>query len=225
VGLLGWFKSAPKTLRVEDDRVWMTPEAKYRGVAEDLEAQLPHSAMLLAVAHFPATLAQIKAEVEHYRFTPVVHDQALSAAEVRRLADQNGAPPIVLVLAERLIVDEFPEPPSDHAKPVTLLVGERHFLRANDEKIVAFARGLGRHCRLAFHVPIRDPLMQAFAGEWIGDMLTNLGANETDAIESRLITRRIQGAQAKFVTSGAEERKADSAEQWLELNASGPVAR
>src|SRR6266849_3733801 len=104
----------------------MTPEAKYRGVPEDLEAQLPHSSIMLAVAHFPATLVQIKGEVEHYRFTPVVRDQALSAADVRSLANQDGAPPIVLVLAERLIVDEFPEALDDHAKPVTILIGERH---------------------------------------------------------------------------------------------------
>ena len=122
-------------------------------------------------------------------------------------------------------MDEIPEPLDDHAKPVTIVVGERHFLRADDERIAAFARGLGRHCRLAFHVSVRDPLVQAFAGEWVVGMLTNLGANETDAIESRLITRRIQGAQAKFAAPGADDRKAESAEQWLEWNASGPVTR
>jgi hypothetical protein len=56
-------------------------------------------------------------------------------------------------------------------------------------------------------------------------MVANLGAKETDAIESRMITKRIQGAQTQFGKRGVDDRKADSAEQWLELNAPGMRAR
>jgi hypothetical protein len=225
VGLLNWFKSAPNNMHADEDALWMTPEAKLRGLCENIEAQLPHSSLVLVVAHFPATLTQIKAEVEHYRLTPVVHDQALTTANVRRLADQGSAPPVVLVLAERLAPDPSPEPVAGHAKPVTILVGERHFLRGNDEKILEFAKGLGRPCRLRFHLSLRDPLMEAIGGDWIAGMVGNLGAKETDAIESRMITRQIQNAQVQFTKRGMNDCKADSPEQWLALNAPQPVAR
>jgi hypothetical protein len=219
MGLFGWFAGAPKSVHVDEDAVWMTPEAKLRGLCDNLEGQLPHSSLLLVVAHFPATLTQITGQVENYRFKPVVHDKALNASDIRRYADQSGAAPVVLVLAEKLT----PEPASvsaqdDSQKPVTIVVGERHFLRGNDERILEFAQGLGRSCRLRFHLSLHDPLMQAIGATWVADMVASLGAKETDAIESRMITKRIQGAQIQFSKRALDDRKADSAEQWVELN-------
>jgi len=219
MGLFGWFSGAPKSVHVDEDAVWMTPEAKFRGLCDNLEAQQSHSTLLLVVAHFPATLTQIKSEVENYRFKPVVHDKALSASDVRRYADQGGSPPVVLVLAEKLTPESASDSAQDVAKkPVAIVVGERHFLRGNDERILEFAQGLGRNCRLRFHLSLRDPLMQAIGATWVADMVANLGAKETDAIESRMITKRIQGAQIQFSKRGLDDHKADSAEKWIELN-------
>ena len=39
--------------------------------------------------------------------------------------------------------------------------------------------------------------MRIFAGEWVANVLTRLGMEEGQAIESRMVSRRIEAAQKK----------------------------
>ncbi|MCA9238502.1 MAG: SEC-C domain-containing protein, partial [Planctomycetales bacterium] len=50
-------------------------------------------------------------------------------------------------------------------------------------------------------------LMRIFAGEWVKNILTRLGMKEGEAIESRMVTRRIEGAQKKVEERNFEIRK------------------
>jgi preprotein translocase subunit SecA len=79
--------------------------------------------------------------------------------------------PLLLTLAQALLPDDFPSPGVEESEPLSSLVWERHFLRAHDDKIVAFARSLGRRCRARFHLSRKDPLMRVFAGEWVEGVL------------------------------------------------------
>ena len=49
--------------------------------------------------------------------------------------------------------------------------------------------------------------MRIFAGEWVKNMLTRLGMKEGEAIESRMVSRRIEGAQKKVEERNFEIRK------------------
>ena len=49
--------------------------------------------------------------------------------------------------------------------------------------------------------------MRLFAGEWVGNVLTRLGMQEGEAIESRMVSRRIQAAQKKVEEYHFESRK------------------
>ena len=49
--------------------------------------------------------------------------------------------------------------------------------------------------------------MRIFAGEWVKNMLTRLGMQEGEAIESRMVSRRIEGAQKKVEERNFEVRK------------------
>jgi preprotein translocase subunit SecA len=55
--------------------------------------------------------------------------------------------------------------------------------------------------------------MRIFAGEWVANVLTRLGMEEGEAIESRMVSRRIEGAQKKL-----EERHFDSRKNLLEYD-------
>ncbi len=55
--------------------------------------------------------------------------------------------------------------------------------------------------------------MRIFAGDWVKDMLTRLGMQEGEAIESGLVTRRVEGAQKKV-----EERHFDQRKHLLEYD-------
>ena len=55
--------------------------------------------------------------------------------------------------------------------------------------------------------------MRIFAGEWVSNVLTRLGMEEGEAIESRMVSRRIPGAQKKV-----EERNFDIRKNLLEYD-------
>ena len=101
------------------------------------------------------------------------------------------------------------------------MIAERHFLRSHDDTIVDFARSLGCRCRLSFHTSLKDPLMQHFAGEWVGQVLSRLGMKESDPIQSAMVGRRIQASQTTFARRVIDEQQASSAEEWLQMNISG----
>ena len=49
--------------------------------------------------------------------------------------------------------------------------------------------------------------MRIFAGEWVKNVLTRLGMQEGEAIESRMVSRRVEGAQKKVEERNFEIRK------------------
>ena len=49
--------------------------------------------------------------------------------------------------------------------------------------------------------------MRIFAGEWVKNILTRLGMKDGEAIESRMVTRRVEGAQKKVEERNFEIRK------------------
>ena len=60
--------------------------------------------------------------------------------------------------------------------------------------------------------------MRAFAGEWVHNVLRQLGVTETESIESRMVGRRIQQATRKIEQQAVSDLRADSAEEWLKRN-------
>ena len=55
--------------------------------------------------------------------------------------------------------------------------------------------------------------MRKFAGEWVSAVLTRLGMEENEAIESKMVSRRVEGAQKKV-----EERNFDARKNLLEYD-------
>jgi preprotein translocase subunit SecA len=56
-------------------------------------------------------------------------------------------------------------------------------------------------------------MMRMFAGEWVQNVLQRLGMNEHEAIQSRMVTRRIQAAAQKIESQAISDLPADSAEE------------
>ena len=90
---------------------------------------------------------------------------------------------------------------------------ERHDARRIDLQLRGRAGRQGDPGSSRFFLSLEDDLMRIFAGEWVKNMLTRLGMQEGEAIESRLVTRRIEGAQKKV-----EERHFDQRKHLLEYD-------
>ncbi|HVX61242.1 MAG TPA: preprotein translocase subunit SecA, partial [Pirellulales bacterium] len=74
---------------------------------------------------------------------------------------------------------------------------ERHEARRIDLQLRGRCGRQGDPGSSRFFLSLEDDLMRIFAGEWVKNVLTRRGMQEGEAIESRMVTRRIEGAQKK----------------------------
>jgi preprotein translocase subunit SecA len=90
---------------------------------------------------------------------------------------------------------------------------ERHEARRIDLQLRGRSGRQGDPGSSRFFLSLEDDLMRIFAGDWVKNMLTRLGMQEGEAIESRMVTRRIEAAQKKV-----EERHFDVRKHLLEYD-------
>ncbi|HEY2881339.1 MAG TPA: SEC-C metal-binding domain-containing protein, partial [Pirellulales bacterium] len=90
---------------------------------------------------------------------------------------------------------------------------ERHEARRIDNQLRGRSGRQGDPGSGRFYLSLEDDLMRIFAGDWVKSVLTRLGMKEGEAIESRMVSRRIEGAQKKV-----EERNFDIRKNLLEYD-------
>ena len=74
---------------------------------------------------------------------------------------------------------------------------ERHEARRIDNQLRGRSGRQGDPGSGRFYLSLEDDLMRIFAGEWVKSVLTRMGMQEGEAIESRMVSRRIEGARAR----------------------------
>ena len=84
---------------------------------------------------------------------------------------------------------------------------ERHDSRRIDNQLRGRAGRQGDNGSSRFFISMEDKLMRLFAGEFVQKMLTWAGWGEGEAIESKMVTRRIEGAQKKREEMHFDQRK------------------
>ena len=145
-------------------------------------------------------------------------------ADLKRLHDEDGLPlyPTRLEVPPQVwkeAVDQYEPEMKAEGREVAALGGlhiigtERHESRRIDNQLRGRAGRQGDPGSSRFFLSLEDDLMRKFAGEWVSAVLTRLGMEENEAIESRLVSRRIEGAQKKV-----EERNFDSRKNLLEYD-------
>ncbi len=88
-----------------------------------------------------------------------------------------------------------------------IIGSERHEARRIDLQLRGRCGRQGDPGSSRFYLSLEDDLMRIFAGEWVKNILTRLGMKEGEAIESRMVSRRIEGAQKKREEYNFEQRK------------------
>jgi preprotein translocase subunit SecA len=145
-------------------------------------------------------------------------------ADLKVLKDEDGlplyptrleVPPDVWLAAVAKYEDEM----RAEGREVAALGGlhiigtERHESRRIDNQLRGRSGRQGDPGSSRFFLSLEDDLMRKFAGEWVSNVLTRLGMQEGEAIESKLVSRRIEGAQKKV-----EERNFDVRKNLLEYD-------
>ncbi len=147
-------KSAASS-KVRDDKVWLSAEARLRGIQRQL-AESRYSAAVLLIGHFRDTVAALQTVAQQHKGTvptTVAEAENLSTAAAERLAISSDA-------------------------TVDLIVAERHPLYSSDEAIVKFAEQLPCRATVSFHLALQDPVLHHVAGDWLEAMLHKLGLHE-----------------------------------------------
>ena len=145
-------------------------------------------------------------------------------ADLKRLNDEDGRPlyPTRLEVPqdvwEEAVAKYEPEMKAEGREVAALgglhIIGtERHESRRIDNQLRGRAGRQGDPGSSRFFLSLEDDLMRKFAGEWVSAVLTRLGMEEGEAIESKMVSRRIEGAQKKV-----EERNFDARKNLLEYD-------
>ena len=145
-------------------------------------------------------------------------------ADLKNLKDEDGRPlyPTRLEVPQdvwRAAVDKYEPAMKAEGREVAELGGlhiigtERHESRRIDNQLRGRAGRQGDPGSSRFFLSLEDDLMRKFAGEWVASILTRLGMEEGEAIESKMVSRRVEGAQKKI-----EERNFDARKNLLEYD-------
>ncbi len=100
----------------------------------------------------------------------------------------------------------------DHAQVIAagglfILGTERHESRRIDNQLRGRAGRQGDPGESRFYLSLEDDLMRIFAKQWVSTLLERLGMEEGVPIESRMISKRIEGAQKAVEAQNFESRK------------------
>jgi preprotein translocase subunit SecA len=84
---------------------------------------------------------------------------------------------------------------------------ERHEARRIDLQLIGRSGRQGDPGSARFYLSLEDDLMRIFIGDWTKKFLERLGMTDDQAIESRMVSKRIQAAQRKVEERNFEIRK------------------
>jgi preprotein translocase subunit SecA len=88
-----------------------------------------------------------------------------------------------------------------------ILGTERHESRRIDNQLRGRAGRQGDPGSSRFYLSLEDDLMRIFAKEWVSTLLQRMGMEEGVPIESRMISKRIEGSQKAVEAQNFEARK------------------
>ncbi|MBC8869940.1 MAG: SEC-C domain-containing protein [Planctomycetes bacterium] len=113
-------------------------------------------------------------------------------------------------LIAQIAQEEKMDEEGEHVKSIGglhVMATERHEARRIDLQLRGRCGRQGDPGSSRFFLSLEDDLMRIFAGEWVKRILETLGMKEGEAIESRMVTRRIEAAQKKVEERHFEGRK------------------
>lgn len=199
MGFFNWLSGRRGAVQVAADLIWLTGRAKLAGIERQTAAALAGPDMpdaVFLVAHFQECLDE------------------LNALATRAGFDRDR----VLIVSSSALEGRAAERGPDASCHLLIIVAERHPLPSHDDALLQFARSLSCRCRFIQHASLEDPLLMAFAGPWVEDVLRRLGMTEEQAIESWMVRRHIRMAQQQIANRAIGDAAAASAKAWIERN-------
>jgi preprotein translocase subunit SecA len=175
----------------------------------------------------------------HYIYLNQISKLRMLMKEVKNFVD-NGMPILLLYhfdetrnVLEELVKTIQPNSEniviakSDHLEqtlkengftPMHTLVAELHPMPGKDQIVQETIQHLYPGTRVIFYTSTDGPLMKAFGGEKIHNMMITLGLSENEKIEHPIVAKSIARAQEKIKAKVQFEKPAQSKQKWMGLN-------
>jgi preprotein translocase subunit SecA len=183
---------------------------------KDQSPQLIHYIYLNQISKFRMLMKEVKNFVENGMPILLLYHFDETANTLRELTKAIGADDKMIVivkceqLEQTLREKEF--------TPSHVMVAELHPMPGKDQIIQETIQQLYPGTRVIFYTSTDGPLMKAFGGEKIHNMMITLGLSENEKIEHPMVTKSIARAQEKIKAKVQLEKTAQSKQEWMDLN-------
>jgi preprotein translocase subunit SecA len=183
---------------------------------KDQSPSLVHYIYLNQISKFRMLMEEVKQALENGNTVLLLYHFNETRNVLEELAKTTGSnrEKIVLVqcdqLAQTLKEKEFTQ--------LYALVAELHPMPGKDQVVQGTIHQLYPGAKVIFYTSTDGPLMKAFGGEKIHNMMIALGLSENEKIEHAMVTKSIARAQEKIKTKVQFEKPAQSKQEWMDLN-------
>jgi preprotein translocase subunit SecA len=207
-----------KTQRKDQvDLIYQTEEAKFKAIAQKVkEKQDKNQPVLIgtvSVEKNELLSAYLKqAGVKHQALNAKNHE---NEGEIIAQAGIPGSVVIATNMAGRGVDIKLGGNPCTPEEEQTVkdlgglfvLGTERHDARRIDDQLRGRAGRQGDAGETQFYVSLDDPIMKIFGGDRIKSMVSTLGLGDDEAIQNKMISKQLEGAQEKVEGFNFDGRK------------------
>jgi preprotein translocase subunit SecA len=192
----------------EPDLIYKSEDGKYRAVVEEITDRHKSGQPILVGTTSIDKSERIsrmldKLGVEHSVLNAKLHERE---ADVIANAGQVGSVTIATNMAGRGTDIVLGEGVPD-AGGLYIIGTERHESRRIDNQLRGRAGRQGDPGESRFFLSFEDDLMRVFGGERMQGIMGKLGVDEDTPIESKMVSRQIEGAQARVEGTNFDSRR------------------
>jgi preprotein translocase subunit SecA len=192
----------------EPDLIYKSEDGKYRAVVDEIADRFKRGQPILVGTTSIEKSERIsrmldKLGVQHSVLNAKLHERE---ADVIASAGQVGSVTIATNMAGRgtdiVLGDGVPD-----VGGLYIIGTERHESRRIDNQLRGRAGRQGDPGESRFFLSFEDDLMRVFGGERMQGIMGRLGVDEDTPIESKMVSRQIEGAQARVEGSNFDSRR------------------
>ena len=192
----------------EPDLIYRGEEGKYRAVVDEIAERYKKGQPILvgttSIEKSERLSRQLdKLGVQHSVLNAKLHERE---ADVIANAGQRGSVTIATNMAGRGTDIVLGEGVAD-VGGLYIIGTERHESRRIDNQLRGRAGRQGDPGESRFFLSFEDDLMRVFGGERMQGFMSKLGVDEDTPLESKLVSRQIEGAQARVEGQNFDSRR------------------
>jgi hypothetical protein len=212
MGFFDWLTGEKRLLKRLPDRVWMSSSDMQRQFAQTIQPLAGKSALTLVATHFQKSLEELRGTLggPGGKAQEITHPGEWSTAI-------RSPRPVLLLRADLLQRVGLPALPGS-LDFVNIIVYGRHPLREKDDEIATFGERFEKPGQITFHTAIDDPLLRIFVTDTVKNFLQSSAKGSDPWLESAMVSRSIEKAQARIREKQIGNQNAESIEDWLAKN-------